>query len=203
MAVTIIENFISAEEAREYVDFLDPLSNGTERGIWNALGYPDSLTASTVSEDTGVVFGNSDPTNKNLGALYQRIKTEAERVWGVEMDLCQSNYQMMPVGTKNPLHADAINLDGTPIQPDGEPEELEWSGLLYLNSHGVDFTGGEVEFPEFDLWYRPKVGDLVIFKGDIEHRHGVHEVIAGERRNIVFFWAKRGNVSRGRGYFEY
>lgn len=203
MAVTILEGYISPEEVSEYVEFLDSYAEPTERGIWNSLGYQSSLEASTVNGETGAKIGDPNLVNKKLGALFEDIKSKAEKIFGEKMDLCQSSYQMMPPGTSNPMHADRVNLDGTPIQPDGEEEELEWSGLLYLSNYGEEFTGGELEFPEFDLWYEPKAGDVVIFKGDLEHRHEVKEIKSGKRRNVVFFWARKGNVSDGRQYFEY
>jgi len=203
MAVKIIENYISVEDCMRYRGFLDQFVAETSReGIAGALGYPTSLEASKVDATTGVISGNQDPINKELGALYERIKREAESYFSQELDLCQSNYQLMTKGGENPLHADTVNLDGTPIQDDGEPEEIEFSGLLYLSNYGEEFQGGRIDFPVFDLVYEPKMGGLLLFKGDIEHRHGVEMVHGGERRNIVFFWGKRGNVSDNRAYFE-
>jgi hypothetical protein len=204
MSVLITKNFISKADAVRFCEFFDKHSRPTQREeIINALGYNDSLEASTIDGTTGVIIGNQEETNFELGRLFQAIKEKAQRFFHVELDLCQSNYQLMLPGGSNPLHADSINLDGTPIQPDGTPEEIEWSGLLYLNTYGEDFTGGEITFPEFDLTIRPELGDLVLFRGDIPHRHGVSVVESGERKNIVFFWAKKGNVSSGRVFFEY
>lgn len=196
MAVKIIENYVSREDCDRYSKFFDSHSYESPKAFMrNALGYPTSKEASSVDGTTGVLFDNQEPVNFELGSLYSRIKNTAEEFFGVKIDLCQSNYQLLLPGADNPLHADATKLDGSPIQPDGTPEELEWSGLLYLNTHGEDFEGGVISFPEFELDYYPKAGDLVLFKGDVEHRHGVSTVISGERRNIVFFWANEGNVS--------
>lgn len=196
MAVTIIENYVSKEECDSYMRFLDAHSYQSHRpGIINALGYPSSLAASKIDGTTGVIEGNQDSVNLELGSLFDKIKLSAQEVFNCELDLCQANYQHLVAGASNPLHADSTKLDGSPIQEDGSPEELEWSGLLYLNDYGVDFEGGEINFPQFDLNYYPKGGDLVLFRGDVEHRHQVFEVISGDRKNIVFFWANRGNVS--------
>lgn len=204
MSVLIVKNYISKADADRYSAFFDSHSRTTQRPeIINALGYSDSLEASTVDKTTGVILGNNEEINFELGDLFTRVKKRAEKFFHAELDLCQSNYQLMLPGGSNPMHADSVNLDGTPIQPDGTPEEIEWSGLLYLNTYGEEFTGGEITFPEFELTIKPKVGDLVLFRGDLPHRHGVSVIEAGERRNIVFFWAKKGNVSSGRMFFEY
>jgi hypothetical protein len=196
MSVKVIENYVTPEGCASYIEFLDPLSYENGRvGILNALGYASSLEASKIDAESGVVFGNSDPINKALGDLFIKIRSTAETIFSEDMDLCNANYQVLPKGSFNSMHSDTTLLDGSPIAEDGTPEEVEWSGLLYLNSEGSDFKGGTLYFPEFDLEYFPKVGDLVIFKGDLEHRHEVREVLDGDRKNLVFFWAKRGNIS--------
>lgn len=198
MAVKIIENYITREECESYSKFLDSHSYQSPREfIINALGYPSSLVASTTNAETGALHGDGSEVNKKLGQLFVDIKIMGEEFFGVEIDLCQASYQLLLPGAFNGLHADATKLDGTPIQDDGTPDELEWSGLLYLNNYGEDFTGGVLSFPEFDIEYKPKAGDVVLFKGDVEHRHSVSEVLSGKRKNIVFFWANRGNVSDG------
>jgi predicted 2-oxoglutarate/Fe(II)-dependent dioxygenase YbiX len=196
MILDIVENFISLEECKSYIEFLDPKCYLNERaGIYNALGYPSSLQASKISEETGALVGDASPVNKQLGGLFTEIKKEAEQLFGCELDLCNASYQSLPKGSSNSMHSDTTMLDGSPIAKDGTPEEVEWSGLLYLNTEGLDFKGGTLFFEEFDLEYFPKAGDLVLFKGDLEHRHEVREVLGGDRKNIVFFWAKKGNVS--------
>lgn len=197
MGVKIIEGYVTPNDCTRYVEYFDSKAGPGQPKMRNALGYPSSLAASRVSGETGVYPGENDEINFELGYLYDRIKGEIARHVGVSVDLCQSSYQVMLEGAYNNLHADAVKLDGTPIQPDGTPDELEFSGLLYLNNHGEDFEGGEVEWPAFDMLYKPKAGDLVLFLGDVEHRHEVKKVLNGERKNIVFFWAREGNVSEG------
>lgn len=196
MSVKIIENYASIEDCNEYISFLDQHGTPSPRvGIINALGYPSSYIASRTNGETGAIHGDENPTNKKLGALFEKIKISAQEFFGCELDLCQSNYQNLIIGGSNPLHADSTKLDGSPIQEDGSPEEIEWSGLLYLNNYGDDFDGGVLTFPGLDITYFPKAGDLVLFRGDVEHRHAVSEVTSGERKNIVFFWANKGNIS--------
>lgn len=204
LSLLIKESYLSREDCLRYREFLDTyLKQSPREGILAALGYTTSREASLVSAETGVVLGDASPINKEIGALFDRIKKDAGEHFSHELDLCQSSYQLMTKGGKNPLHADTIHLDGTPIQADGTPEETEWSGLLYLSDHGIEFEGGVLSFPGLEFDYYPRMGDLVIFRGDIEHRHEVTEVQSGERRNIVFFWGRKGNVSDGKTFFDY
>jgi predicted 2-oxoglutarate/Fe(II)-dependent dioxygenase YbiX len=108
----------------------------------------------------------------------------------------------MNEGAFNPLHSDTTNLDGTPLQPDGTPEELEWSGLLYLNNNGEDFEGGTIYFPKQDVEILPKAGDLVLFPGDVHHVHEVPEVTKGKRKNLVFFYGREGVVGSDKNFFD-
>lgn len=197
MAVKVIEGYITPNDCARYIEYFDSKAGPGQPNMRNALGYASSLAASQVNGKTGVYPGETDEINFELGDLYDRIKKEMVQHVGIPIDLCQSSYQVMLEGAYNNLHADAVKLDGTPIQPDGTPDELEFSGLLYLNNYGEDFEGGEVEWPAFDMLYKPKAGDLVLFLGDVEHRHEVKKVLSGERKNIVFFWAREGNVSDG------
>jgi hypothetical protein len=196
MAVKIINGYISEEKAAEFYSYLDGYSLVSRNpNILNALGYPTSAIASQTNEETGVLHGVDHPTNKELGKLFVDIRQTAENFFGTEIDLCQANYQVLLPGAENPIHADAMHLDGSPIQADGPEEEIKWSGLLYLNTHGIDFLGGNLSFPGFNIEYCPVAGDLVLFQGDVEHRHAVSKILSGHRKNIVFFWSDKGNVS--------
>lgn len=198
MGVKIIKEYISKQKASEYISYLDTHAGPSGNPyILNAIGYPSSYVASLTSGMTGAIHGIEDEINKELGQLFVEIKKTGEEFFGTEIDLCQASYQILLPGGENPLHADAMNLDGSPIQEDGTEEELRWSGLLYLNTHGADFLGGILTFPGFEIEYHPSAGDLVLFQGDIEHRHAVSKVLTGDRKNIVFFWADKGNVSGG------
>jgi hypothetical protein len=192
MTIEIRREYLSKEDCVRYQNFLDPLTRpAIIDNIYNALGYPTSLEASKVNEVTGVIPGNSDEINLELGALYQKIKKDAEKHFGQELDLCQSNYQVLLEGGENGLHVDQ------------NPIELEWSGLLYLNTQGEDFQGGELYFPLQDISYKPEAGTLILFQGNESYPHGVRKVTKGTRKNITFFWAKRGNVTDDSSYYGY
>jgi hypothetical protein len=196
MAVTIVKDFVSEADCKRYSKFLDEHSSaGRFDEILNALGYESSAQASKVDRNTGVLFKNQSPINKELGALFDRTKEAAEKVFGFELDLCNSNYAVLLPGGSIPLHSDTTKLDGSPLQEDGSPEEIERSGILYLNTKDLDFEGGSLFFPEFDLDYSPKSGELVLFESDLKHRHDVRKVLSGRRETIVFFWGRKGNIS--------
>jgi 2OG-Fe(II) oxygenase superfamily len=67
------------------------------------------------------------------------------------------------------------------------------SGLLYLSTFNVDFTGGRLvflsdKFPErADLIVEPRAGRTVIFTSGPENTHYVERVTAGNRF-VLAFW---------------
>jgi hypothetical protein len=93
------------------------------------------------------------------------------------------------------MHSDSTKLDGSTFRDDGVPEELEMSAILYLNSSGADFTGGEIEFPNQKLKYAPVKGSLIHFRGDLEHKHFIHDITSGVRAALILFYGRAGNVS--------
>jgi hypothetical protein len=61
--------------------------------------------------------------------------------------------------------------------------------LMYFND---DYDGGEIEFPEFDISYKPQLGDILVFPSSFIYNHSVKEVTSGVRYAAVnwFSYAK-------------
>lgn len=53
--------------------------------------------------------------------------------------------------------------------------------MLYLNN---DYLGGEIEFPESSVSYKPNAGDVLIYKANVPHQ--VAPVIAGARYSVGY-----------------
>ena len=197
----VLNKFISDELSKEFCDFLDPISKPTPRyGMSGALGYGTSSEAAEVGKTRRAINGfentEHEATVLKIEQMYASVQSALEGHFGVEMDLVNCNYQILTEGGENPMHSDSTKLDGSPWRDDGIPEELEYSALLYLNNYGEDFQGGEVYFKLQDVLIEPKMGQLLFFKGDVEHIHEVRKVTGGFRKNFVFFFGKRGNVSQ-------
>jgi predicted 2-oxoglutarate/Fe(II)-dependent dioxygenase YbiX len=65
--------------------------------------------------------------------------------------------------------------------PDGSPHPTPWrdfASVVYLNN---DYGGGAVEFPELNLTLHPQIGDIICFRGDLSHAHGVQMITSGQR----------------------
>lgn len=202
----VVDDYIDQNFVLELTSLLDPLLKPTPvPAMRGALGYENSAVAAAVGTSVSAIpelvgTDKEDVVNR-LGELYLTVRSTLEEHFGVDMDLVNCSYQELSEGGSNPLHSDSTKLDGTPWRDDGVEEELEFSALIYLNDWGTDYTGGEIEFPLQNVVIKPKAGQLVLFRGDIDHIHEVKIVTSGVRKNLVFFFGRRGNVSNDR-YFE-
>lgn len=91
--------------------------------------------------------------------------------------------KMMP-GDSHALHADNETLDG-------EPNHTPWRthvALIYLNTCHIDFEGGQLCFPDFDLEISPVIGTLVTFPCSAAFKHSVSEIKKGSRYSLAMWF---------------
>jgi predicted 2-oxoglutarate/Fe(II)-dependent dioxygenase YbiX len=98
-------------------------------------------------------------------------------------------FSQMRAGDSHPLHADAERQT-----PDGwEKNHTPWRthvGLLYLNSAGVDFRGGELVLPEIGRTILPSAGLFVSFPSGSNHQHQVTTIESGARLSFVVWFTR-------------
>jgi Rps23 Pro-64 3,4-dihydroxylase Tpa1-like proline 4-hydroxylase len=56
------------------------------------------------------------------------------------------------------------------------------STVYYLNEN---YTGGEINFPRFDITLKPKANQMIVFPSTYVYNHSVSPVIEGERYAVV------------------
>lgn len=64
-------------------------------------------------------------------------------------------------------------------------ESYHMASLIYLNE---EFDGGEIYFQTHDITIKPKIGDLLIFPGNLNYAHKVYPVLSGDRYTIPFWF---------------
>ena len=69
---------------------------------------------------------------------------------------------------------------------DGASNHSRVSLLYYLNDN---YEGGEIEFDSFNIKYKPKAGDILIFPSSFIYRHRVLAITSGTRYAIADFMA--------------
>ena len=60
------------------------------------------------------------------------------------------------------------------------------STVYYLNDN---YTGGEINFPRFNITFKPKANQMIVFPSTYVYNHSVSTVIEGERYAVVS-WLK-------------
>lgn len=204
--IKVIDNFLPDDSLIDkMVEYLERnLQASPRKGIYTSLGWENSYKASQVGKTIEITDGYAEEDEwvvKEIGKFINLVEEAIEEEFGHPAGLVNGNYQKMIAGSSNGMHSDTTDLMGNPLQPDGEPEEMEWSGLFYFNECGADFTGGEIFFPNQDMMISPKRNQLVIFRGDFDHIHEVKEITSGERKNFCFFYGREGNISQDRSFF--
>jgi len=204
MSVQVIDNLISNSEARAIIDALSPHLVASERFGLSETRFKDYMQILKHIYDGESIF--EEPHNFEAGLLFtqtiNRVAKEINDFYGVDVVAINPQLAEISEGGKNDgLHCDSVQLDGTPWN-DGNTmlEDLEFSALVYLNTCGEDYTGGTIYFPNQELEIMPKAGQMIFFRGDIEHPHGVSEVISGKRYALVLFY---GRSDRVKAYLQY
>lgn len=75
-------------------------------------------------------------------------------------------------------------------QSDGDTN-LRYSLVAYLND---DYEGGELEFKNHNIKFRPKAGSIIIFPSYQPYLHHSHEIISGHKYMCPGFWVYNREV---------
>ena len=146
--------------------------------ITNWIAIPEELRLNTVNSIT---------------ALYNNklINTYKKSIMSIEPpQLLHYN-----IGGKYEKHNDSEDLINGKL---ARVCERDVTILIYLNDN---YTGGELEFPDWGCTFRPKAGTLIAFPSYIEFTHRVHPVQSGERYTIVS-WINTNERIYNRPYIQ-
>jgi hypothetical protein len=204
MSVQIIDNFISEDDAKAIIRDLSPHLVASDRFGMAETRFKDYMSVlKSIFEGKPILEEeSSDPGLALFTETINRVGDEIAKFYGVGVAPINPMMALISKGGENRgLHCDSVQLDGSPWD-DGNTllDDLEFSALVYLNSCGTDYTGGEIAFPNQDLVISPKTGQMIFFVGDIDHPHGVAEVTSGERYALILFY---GRADRVRTYLQY
>jgi hypothetical protein len=198
MSVQIIDNFISNDESKAIINALSPFLVASER-----FGMAETHFKDPMKILKNIYAGKSifeDKEHSGVGLLFtetiNRVAEEINKFYGV--DVVPINPMLAEIskgGHNQELHCDSVHVDGSPWD-DGNTalDDLEFSALVYLNTSGVDYEGGSIYFPNQKLDLMPKTGQMIFFRGDIDHPHGVSMVTSGKRYALILFYGRSDRV---------
>jgi hypothetical protein len=107
------------------------------------------------------LYNSLDPIEKHYMSSYP-VKTKAHDLYYI-MKYEESNFFQS-------------HTDDSPEFP------RTISTVYYLNS---DYEGGEIEFPRFEIKYKPEGNDVIFFPSNYIYDHRVHKVTSGDRYAVV------------------
>tara|TARA_Y100000287_G_scaffold171762_1_gene158441 strand:- start:1258 stop:1797 length:540 start_codon:yes stop_codon:yes gene_type:complete len=172
MQVYEFENFLNPSECDYILRWFSSANRQPENG--EELFDGRTIPYKYVDEDTVKSIMNQFRFN----STFQAITSFQKRLYPEYTDLVY-----WPVGMNMEVHSDATDLQG-------QPAKYPWrtvSGVIYLND---DYQGGETYFPNQNIKIIPKKGKLVLFPSNLEYKHGVTQVIAGDRYTMPIWFTE-------------
>lgn len=164
------ENFISAKEAKEILDFCHNTND------WRSI--PDSFWDNRTINYLAIENDNIKKILKNIITNIQKliIKDFNKKTYPDTMDVVR----WFPGMSQGP-HCDDMRDS---IHHQDFAHRL-FGCVLCINDN---YKGGETYYPEHNFKVTPKQGKLVIHPGDCNHKHGVTQIEENIRYTIASFW---------------
>jgi hypothetical protein len=175
--IWVLPNFISEEERKVYLDYVDSLSEEEwwkQNRDWWVGKYVSIEKSAELKELSQTLFDRvSEYLSDDLyigafGSIHRLIEGQG-----------------MFIHTDNPTEVrDLLNEHGEKIgENQGHNNYCILAMVVYLN----DFNGGELFFPRLNNFeYKATPGDLVLFPGTgEEYDHGVRTLLPGPNRYIT------------------
>lgn len=176
--IIIVEKFLDEADRVKIVDYLNTHRNDPEFSGGKSLRYlevrdENPEVASLIKKYESMLF---DVAKKNFVDKYD-IKL-FEKPWN-ELHFIKWSPTM-----GSALHSDCQYPNGDPLMKSNY-YKLNITALIYPND---DYTGGHIQFPDYDLDIKPEAGDLVMFPANNAYNHIVTEVEDGIRYTMPIWW---------------
>ena len=132
---------------------------------------------------------------ENSAMLDAKVVAIAKTKYKTKLTNLGARWDIMsyPVAGEFVLHHDSGYHDGTKVVT---TQNRKISAVLYINSQGAGYLGGDIEFPYFadsatgdTLTLHPESGMLVVFPSNYAFSHVVKPVTAGLRVCAVKFFS--------------
>jgi len=154
-----IPDFLSKKYCQEIVDYI--------------VSFPEDLWLKKESESwDGRIL--SDFQDVKFNRLRRNVGDKIE-------NLFESYYQI--VNNYTTIQRILPNTNGLSEHRDNiNDPDVKYGLVLYYNE---DYNGGEIEYSEVGISYKPRQGSLIIHRG--EYLHKVNPVVSGTRYMSTFF----------------
>lgn len=155
-------------------------SAGVDGGLNKNVRDTDSISIPFIDGLVHDFLDMGDAFRKNLSNIFYSTIVQLEKKYmsdfGVSF-LDHDSYQILKYG-KGQNFSNHID--------DHTKYHRRVSSVYYIND---DYEGGEINFPRFNISYKPKANEMIVFPSTYVYNHSVSEVIVGTRYAVVS-WIK-------------
>lgn len=160
--IKFIKGFVTKQEVQILNDYLDSMPVNNAKDVFYVDKIPVEHDGQREIEDLAVrevIHSLNDKIVDYITNTYlpDRKLEVTEHVWTRNLELIRWKESSV-------LGPHADGLDTPPAEP-----KFNIGSLIYLND---DYEGGEIKFNDYDLVFKPEIGDLVLFPN-----HYIHEVL--------------------------
>jgi len=169
--IIIKENFISEKHLEEIVTYCSTASEWESR---SELGTDSIHMPEFIEKNSTQVF-------QIMQQYVNNVQHEIEYKFGRKLEKTRPGIRRWYPGEYQDIHADGETAGGWP----GYNYIIDYGSIIYLND---DYEGGELFFPKYDIFIKPKPGTLIFFPSTNMYAHGVTAVVSGVRYTSPHFW---------------
>jgi len=152
------------------------VSAGVDGGVNVKVRNTISISIPYVDGVDDKFYNFNDAFNKSLSNIFYDTLVKAERDYMLDYGVYFSehdDYQILKYGEGQYF---TNHIDDHPSY------HRRVSSIYYIND---DYKGGEINFPRFDISYKPKANEMIVFPSTYVYNHSVSEVTSGTRYAVV------------------
>jgi predicted 2-oxoglutarate/Fe(II)-dependent dioxygenase YbiX len=174
--IIIIEDFLEERDRNLVFQYLEQYRDDPEFS-----GGKDIKFTRVVNENRTVYA----LLHKYNAKIYKEIEKHYCEKYGVPVRRTpwnQLHFVKWKEGMGSGVHADCLHPNGEPVAKSSY-YRLNISGLMYPNDN---YEGGQINFPEYGIFLKPKAGTLVLFPSTYPHE--VTHVTSGVRYTMPIWY---------------
>jgi len=156
------------------------ISAGVDGGLNKNVRDTDSISIPFIDGIVDDFINFQDAFNKTLSNIFYDNLFKLEKDYMSSFGVSFSDhdaYQILKYGTGQKF---TNHIDDHPNY------HRRVSSLYYINDN---YSGGEINFPRFNISYKPKANEMIIFPSTYVYNHSVSPVTEGTRY-VVVSWIK-------------
>jgi len=151
--------------------------------IWLVKNFISEKEANSIINSVKI-----DQRNKNGTILIPKLNIINKMIIDMQKYLSNSKFLIKEVEYFNVMHWHSTGANGT-RHADNDKDinpNCSYGCVLYLND---DYSGGELYYPEYDLYFKPQLGDMIFHESKLIHE--IQTVTSGIRfamnNNLSFY----------------